>query len=399
MADITTWAELDAIRTDLAGTHRLMNSLDSSSVGYDTYAGPLANAGAGWSPIGTFTGSLDGQGYTISGLNINRPSTSTVGLFSIASGTITATHLAEVDITGQQYVGGLIAYASGATITSCSVSGAVQGTSNIGGLVGLAVPAYTSNTHTDCVITSTQAGWDANTGAFGGYWYGGTVTQCSARGQVTAVGGDVGGFIGFLRDGDVSQCFADVDVEGDEHVGGFIGLQYVPITDCYARGSVEGTDSVGGLIGRSQEDIGYCYATGQVTGLTNVGGLIGVFTGTEVTSSFWDTQTSGQAASDGGEGRITAQMKQLGTFSAWSIARTTAANPTGGYPFLGWQIGLTNTWLIYGAGGAISPRIFVPIEDKVSLELVRNVEMSAGGRAFIDKEGKFHYDSRFGRVV
>jgi len=38
-----------------------------------------------------------------------------------------------------------------------------------------------------------------------------------------------------------------------------------------------------------------------------------------------------------------------------------------------------------------------PIGYKIALELVRNVEMSVGGHAFMDKEGKFHYDSRNAR--
>jgi hypothetical protein len=35
-----------------------------------------------------------------------------------------------------------------------------------------------------------------------------------------------------------------------------------------------------------------------------------------------------------------------------------------------------------------------PVEDKVVLELIRNIEMSVGGKVFVDKEGNFHYDSR-----
>jgi len=69
-----------------------------------------------------------------------------------------------------------------------------------------------------------------------------------------------------------------------------------------------------------------------------------------VINSFWDTETSGQSASDGGTGKNTTQMKDITTFSGagWNI--TAAANPGMSnpssiwnivddvtYPFLSWQ--------------------------------------------------------------
>jgi hypothetical protein len=68
-----------------------------------------------------------------------------------------------------------------------------------------------------------------------------------------------------------------------------------------------------------------------------------------VSNSFWDTQTSGQAISDGGTGRTTAEMQDVATFSGagWNIT-TVALNETNlayiwnivddeTYPFLSWQ--------------------------------------------------------------
>jgi hypothetical protein len=50
-----------------------------------------------------------------------------------------------------------------------------------------------------------------------------------------------------------------------------------------------------------------------------VGGLVGLNEGT-VSNSFWDTQTSGQATSDGGTGKTTESMKNVRTYTdmAWS---------------------------------------------------------------------------------
>jgi len=69
-----------------------------------------------------------------------------------------------------------------------------------------------------------------------------------------------------------------------------------------------------------------------------------------VTDSFWDTETSGQATSDGGTGKTTAEMQDIATFSGAGWKITAVANPgepnptytwnivdRETYPFLSWQ--------------------------------------------------------------
>jgi hypothetical protein len=71
--------------------------------------------------------------------------------------------------------------------------------------------------------------------------------------------------------------------------------------------------------------------------------------GCSVSNSFWDTQASGQATSDGGTGKNTTEMKNIATFSVagWSIIAV-ALNETDPayiwnivnnttYPFLSWE--------------------------------------------------------------
>ena len=68
LAGISSWEELDDMRNGLAGDYILLNSLDADSANYADYAGPSANAGAGWLPVGTiegpFTGTFDGGDNT-----------------------------------------------------------------------------------------------------------------------------------------------------------------------------------------------------------------------------------------------------------------------------------------------------------------------------------------------
>jgi len=69
-----------------------------------------------------------------------------------------------------------------------------------------------------------------------------------------------------------------------------------------------------------------------------------------VIHSFWDTESSGQATSDGGAGKTTAEMQDIATFSevGWNIiavANPGTRNPSRiwnivddeTYPFLSWQ--------------------------------------------------------------
>jgi len=104
-----------------------------------------------------------------------------------------------------------------------------------------------------------------------------------------------------------------------------------------------------------------CYATGTVTGGTGgefTGGLLGgVAEGNTVSNSFWDTETSGQATSDGGTGKTTEEMQDISTFSdtetegldeSWDIIAVANTgtrnlayiwNIVNGvtYPFLSWE--------------------------------------------------------------
>jgi hypothetical protein len=95
----------------------------------------------GFVPIGTaaqpFNGTLDGRGYRIFGLHINRPTLDGVGLFGHISplGAVRGIGLDDITITGGNQTGGLVGVNAGA-IDQCYVQGAVAGIQDVGGLVG-----------------------------------------------------------------------------------------------------------------------------------------------------------------------------------------------------------------------------------------------------------------------
>ena len=395
---IADWYQLDSVRYYLSSYFILINNLDSNSIGYTWLAGPTANGGKGWQPIGTCTGSFDGQRYEIRDLFIDRPGEDYVGLFNRVGweGVIKDIGVVNVTVIGQDYVGGLAGRSYEGTVSDSYSTGSVTGNLHVGGLVG-ENNGIVSNSYFTGSVTG-----DNRVGGLVGRIYDGTVSNSYFTGSVT--GNDmVGGLVGDNCKGTVSDSNSTSYVTGNVHVGGLVGWNYIGSTiinsystgsvtgdmvvgglagvnwatmsNSYSTGSVNGNSSVGGLLGSNRgtvsnscstssvsgdsgvgglvgvnkDIVDNCYATGSVTGNSYVGGLVG-WNPDIVSNSFWDTQTSGQDTSDGGIGRTTAQMKSLTTFSGagWDISSVGGSdernpayiwNIVNGltYPFLSWQ--------------------------------------------------------------
>ncbi len=316
----------------LAGNYMLANDIDLSETGQvsagtaSTYAGMWS--GAGWVSLGTdgagktsdgttfrlfstissgtygFNGTFDGDGYAVSGLAINRANAKNVGLFGVLSGSATRLGVAG-SVTGLNGVGGLagMLYGNG-NVSYATSSVDVTGTNLVGGLVG-----------------------NMN---------GGSVSYSSASG---AVGGDndVGGLIGYASGATISNSWATGSATGASYVGGLIGYQYnSSVTDSYASSDATGTGGVGGLIGQiNGGSVTNSYAVGLVSGGAGgtFGGLVGQSAGgATVTSSYWNTQTSGQPTSAQGEGKTSAEMENQSTFEGWDFTNTWTPPSSGNYP-------------------------------------------------------------------
>jgi 5-hydroxyisourate hydrolase-like protein (transthyretin family) len=236
--------------------------------------------GNGFDPIGDsgglFTGTLDGDGRTISDLYIDRGS-NYVGLFGVVSGgTVEDVGVENVEINGSEYVGGLIGR-NNAAVTSSYATGDVDGSNFVGGLVGGNLD---------------------------------DVTESYATGDVNGTR-NVGGLVG-ENEGDVTESSATGDVNGDEdYVGGLVGLNYGNVTKSSATGDVDG-DVVGGLVGFNDVDSGSngyvanSYATGDLNGSSNdVGGLVGFSPDGTVEDAYWDKGTTNQPDAIGASNSVT----------------------------------------------------------------------------------------------
>ena len=119
-----------------------------------------------------------------------------------------------------------------------------------------------------------------------------------------------------------------------QNVGGLIGATWVHVNNTYSTCSVEGTGSYfGGLIGHPFANVSNSYAAGSVAATSQSGGLFAQNYGV-ITSCYWDMETSGQATSDGGTGKTTAEMMRQATFAGWDFTGVWAIDEGNSYPSL-----------------------------------------------------------------
>ncbi len=246
--------------------------------------------GAGFIPIGTasnpFTGIYDGNGFVIEGLTIDRGSANNVGLFGYilgSSASVTDLALYNVNITGQNNVGGFVGQlSSSSTLTNCSSAGSVNGNSYTGGLVGMVTGSCTiTNSYSSVAVTS--SGTDSYFGGLIGYSSSSTISGCYATGIVQGGGSSdiIGGLIGHSTSSTISDCYSTGETQGGaggDKIGGLIGYSTSNVEKCYSTSNVSGQSYIGGLIGYTEvsvRTISESYSTGEVTGKEYCGGLIG----------------------------------------------------------------------------------------------------------------------------
>jgi len=280
------------------------------------------NEGEGWETIGSISGSFhglyDGGGYIIDNLFINGDEMPT-GLFGhIMEAVISNLGIVNADVTGVNYVGGLVGWAGLSIISNCYITGDITGVDWVGGLAG-----------------------DIRHG-----------TEISNSYSIVNVHGNsrVGGLSGinFGDDSLIANSYSDGTVSGKYRIGGLVGQHSInaSIINCYSTASVDAWDSVvGGLVGRCYEaKIVSSYSRGVVSGNEAAGGLVGskeIIYDFLDENNYWDVETSGQISSAMGSGRTTAEMTYPytgNTYENWDFDEIWEADEDHsanyGYPFL-----------------------------------------------------------------
>lgn len=181
-----------------------------------------------WASVSGFSGTLNGAGHSIMGLN-----------YTFSDDTVTGS-------SGLMYKGGLVDYNSG-IIENLSVSASLNMTAYgrlsvyDGGLVG------------------------CNTG---------TITNCTTSGTLISSYG-AGGLVG-RNQGDINHSYSYMSISGDSYCGGAVGDNDGQISYTKSAGNVIGSMYIGGFVGEDEESISYCGESGTVSGHSDCGGFVGM---------------------------------------------------------------------------------------------------------------------------
>ena len=299
---ITSAAELQAVNDDLDAYYVLGNNISLSGQSFE----PLGNE---WD--GPFTGTLDGRGFTVSYLTVNRTDLKYAGLFGYMEGTVQNLKLDNINISGGRYAGGVAgAVGVGGLITDCEVlSGSVSVSGSpmemaAGGITGLCEGTVTRCSNGASVMATHQAKVDNYAGGIIGYLRSDiTVEQCHNSGYVEAATSSnqdsnhsysyagAGGIIGRIENYRVqiigcANSAAEIRVTNghDRFIGGIVGfasISEIVIEQCNNSSTIDSYNtyygSSGGIIGHgSNSDISLlsCENSGKITGRDS-GGIAG----------------------------------------------------------------------------------------------------------------------------
>jgi len=345
---IATWQNLYWISQNSSSWDKYFVQTANIDLGSASPAISTWDSNQGWTPIGNdgtkFTGSYDGQGYTISGLYINRPNTNNVGLFGHVGYdgdgvSIKNVILSNVDVKGGRGSGSLVGRVTGnnnTLIEKCAAtSGTVVGDGATGGLVG-SNNSYVdnpSNNDNHPVIRKcyayTDVSWSRKSGS-GADKFGG-LTGCNQKGKI--YDSYARGTVTVDNDPAVSVSNPQDGLTYPSRIGGLSGCILI-------RGYIEDSYSTGPVI--TEGTVGY---VGGFVGRGGAGGADG-----NTYDCFWDTLTSGRSTSSptsGCTGKTTTEMKTLTTFTN-----------------AGWDF--TNTWEMIGTN---YPRLKENVDASLPVEL------------------------------
>ena len=281
----------------------------------------------GWEPIGYdwsdyFEGNFDGKGNTIKNLYIYRPSQNNIGLFGfVENSEINNLGVVDVNITGKSSVGGIIGRSLENIMSYSFSKGRIIGDASVGGLIGVSGDTEILYSFADIYVSgSFYLGGLIGDAANGPN---GVIDNCYSKGVIDASSltsfYSSGGLVGILA-GELYNSYSEVDIidviNALVFAGGLIGsttddMGDIYISNVYSFGAISGTGTLSGLIGEYWDPI-----------------LV------HTINSYWNTETSGQATSAGGEGKTTEEMKQRSTYVGWDFDTVWQIQEGVTYPYL-----------------------------------------------------------------
>lgn len=260
---ISSASDISKIHNDLNGYYKLTSNINMSGVDFE----PIGNENEG-----AFTGTIDGNGYSISNLNINLPENKYVGFVGYLEGTIKNLNLTNVDAYGYRYVGGIAGYTeTESEVFNCSVSGNIKGTYsiielNVGGVVGynngIIDSCYNNN---DTIVFGTSGSENSYVGGIFGS-NNNTIVNCLNNAEVNGeynYGYAAG--VGGLNKNIVSNCINRRDITNSNIIqAGIVGYNRGTISNAINYGQLLRSGALGGIV---------CRNTGTIESSVNNGKL------------------------------------------------------------------------------------------------------------------------------
>ena len=244
--EISTATQLKAINNNLSACYKLTANIDLNGEDFT----PLGNAESG-----TFSGIFDGNGFTISNLNVF--SGKFAGLFGCNEGTIKNVKLSGIYVYGTRYIGGVVGQNTTlGSVFNCSVSsGDIEADDGInkiyaGGIIGYNEGFVEGTFSNNANLKINNESSSAVAGGIIGQnnsAYSLTITNSKNTGNVSSPSSGSGGFVGSNNSGDltITDCTNSGNVSAAYYSGGFVGYNNsgtLTITDCTNTGNVSSSD-------------------------------------------------------------------------------------------------------------------------------------------------------------
>lgn len=215
-----------------------------------------------WMPIGNddnhFQGNFDGQGHTVSGMQISG-SSNYVGLFGYCARRNVNIYIKDITVanskvSGCNYVGAIVGCAEEVRVLNCrSIDNEITGQDRVGGICGF-INCQQYGTISECYNSSTVKGRQWVGGIAGQQSYGksenclnvGNIIGISKKASIPA--SEIGGIFGAITSkGTASGCVNLGSVSGKTYIGEIVGnlTDGSPVSDCYYNSDTAGAWGIG----------------------------------------------------------------------------------------------------------------------------------------------------------
>lgn len=255
---IATAGDLQCMRDNLNAHYEIVSDMDAAGVEFSTIASSNA----------PFTGTLNGNGHTISNLTISGKDSYSAIFAYIDQATISGITFVNptVKVANSKFNALIAATSQRSTLSDIHVVGmsvSADAECSFGSLVGMA----TLNTVvSDCSVNANIDMPEATPvgGIVGESRTGASVLASAFSGSIKAKS-VVGGILGTASSnaGAVADCHVDADVEAQNVVGGIVGEidQRILVDRCYVEGNLKATKTFGTRI------VNKGYAAGGIAGM------------------------------------------------------------------------------------------------------------------------------------